>query len=239
MTDTSREAFEARIRTAFGDVAKLNDGEYANRHVENDWKVWQASRKALEAEQAQAVEPVAWIERDMQCDDFDPDSVTCSTPVGTAEGWEWVPLYLQSAPPPSADHIPDAGKMVGERAELIARLIRKADAWDYLQPGATRLNACRQAADMLKADAREIEATERQVEILSDGLSKCRKAQQVAVPVPLTINQIDAIENKAYMKTTHKGRPMFEYVNAIIRAAEAHHGITAKHLTLDTDWSAA
>ena len=38
-------------------------------------------------------EPVAWIERDMQCDDFDPDSVTCEKPTIAADGWEWVALY--------------------------------------------------------------------------------------------------------------------------------------------------
>ena len=192
-------------------------------------------RKALAADLAQAVEPVAWIERDMQCDDFDPDSVTCSTPVGTAEGWEWVPLYLQSAPPPSADHIPDAGKMVGERAELIARLIRKADAWDYLQPGAKRLNACRQAADMLKADAREIEATEKQVEILSDELSKCSKAQQVAVPtgwalVPIepTPAILDAMSSSGWKTACYK---------AMLAAAQGTKLVTKKDSK--TDWSAA
>ena len=40
-----------------------------------------------------AQEPVAWIERDMQCDDFDPDSVTCEKPTIAANGWEWVALY--------------------------------------------------------------------------------------------------------------------------------------------------
>ena len=38
-------------------------------------------------------EPMAWIERDMQCDDFDPDSVTCEKPTIAADGWEWVALY--------------------------------------------------------------------------------------------------------------------------------------------------
>ena len=38
-------------------------------------------------------EPVAWIERDMQCDDFDPDSVTCEKPTIAADGWEWVALF--------------------------------------------------------------------------------------------------------------------------------------------------
>ena len=36
---------------------------------------------------------VAWIEKDMQCDDFDPDSVTCEKPARAADGWEWIPLY--------------------------------------------------------------------------------------------------------------------------------------------------
>jgi hypothetical protein len=36
---------------------------------------------------------VAWIERDIQCDDFDPDSVTCEKPTIAADGWEWVALY--------------------------------------------------------------------------------------------------------------------------------------------------
>ena len=43
---------------------------------------------------AQQQEPIAWIERDMQCDDFDPDSVTCQKPDIAADGWEWVPLYI-------------------------------------------------------------------------------------------------------------------------------------------------
>jgi hypothetical protein len=38
-------------------------------------------------------EPVAWIQKDMQCDDFDPDSVTCEKPARAADGWEWIPLY--------------------------------------------------------------------------------------------------------------------------------------------------
>jgi hypothetical protein len=38
-------------------------------------------------------EPVAWIEKDMHCDDLDPDSVTCEKPTISADGWEWVPLY--------------------------------------------------------------------------------------------------------------------------------------------------
>jgi len=47
----------------------------------------------------------------------------------------------------------------GERAELIAQLIRKADAWDHLHPTATRPNVCRKAADMLEADAQPKQVT--------------------------------------------------------------------------------
>jgi len=38
-------------------------------------------------------EPVAWIEKDMHCDDLDPDSVTCEKPTIAADGWEWVALF--------------------------------------------------------------------------------------------------------------------------------------------------
>jgi hypothetical protein len=47
-----------------------------------------------------AQEPVAWIEKDMQCDDFDPDSVTCEKPARAADGWEWIPLYTTPAQRP-------------------------------------------------------------------------------------------------------------------------------------------
>jgi hypothetical protein len=42
-------------------------------------------------------EPVAWIERDIQCDDFDPDSVRFEKPrIAASSGREWVPLYTSS-----------------------------------------------------------------------------------------------------------------------------------------------
>ena len=128
------------------------------------------------------------------------------------------------------DHVGDATAMAGERAELIARLIRKADAWDYLQPGAKRLNACRQAADMLEADAREIEATELQVEILSDELSKCDKAQQVAVPAT-DAEKMDLVTNWFSEEWAVKS------ALGLLDDYEHHHGITAK--PSHTDWSAA
>jgi hypothetical protein len=42
---------------------------------------------------------------------------------------------------------------------------------------------------------------------------------------PLTLNQIDAIENKVYMSTTNKGKPKYEYAVALVRAVEAAHEI--------------
>ena len=42
---------------------------------------------------------------------------------------------------------------------------------------------------------------------------------------PLTLNEISAMEEKVYMRTTHKGKPLFEYAQALIRAVEAAHGI--------------
>jgi hypothetical protein len=45
------------------------------------------------AEPHKQQEPIAWIERDMNCDEFDPDSVTCQKPDTAADGWEWVALY--------------------------------------------------------------------------------------------------------------------------------------------------
>jgi len=49
--------------------------------------------------------PVAWIERDMQCDDFDLDSVTCEKPTIAANGWEWVALYTH--PPQRTEPVID------------------------------------------------------------------------------------------------------------------------------------
>jgi hypothetical protein len=54
------------------------------------------------------------------------------------------------------------------------------------------------------------------------GFSDGKKAAQRK---PLTLNAMTAIEEKVYMQTTHKGKPSFEYANALIRATEAAHGI--------------
>ena len=46
---------------------------------------------------------------------------------------------------------------------------------------------------------------------------------------PLSFNEITAIEEKVYMRTTHKGKSEFDYANALIRATEAAHGIKEKN----------
>jgi hypothetical protein len=56
-------------------------------------------------------------------------------------------------------------------------------------------------------------------------------AAQPAQPVqrqPLTLNEMTAIEEGVYMQTTHKGKPLFEYAQALMRAVEATHNIGAK-----------
>jgi hypothetical protein len=66
---------------------------------------------------AQQQEPIAWIERDMQCDDFDPDSVTCQRPDIAANGWEWTPLY--TSPPASKPLTDEQAKDAARYAFLI------------------------------------------------------------------------------------------------------------------------
>lgn len=112
------------------------------------------------------------------------------------------------------DRIADAGKTMGERAALIHHLRGVyADSQDVMDL---------HAADMLEADAREIEATERQVEILSDELSKCGKAQQVAAPVPMTDKQsFDLWESGCSAVSLSTFR-------SIMREIETSHGIGAK-----------
>jgi hypothetical protein len=66
-----------------------NDGEFCTcGAIEFDelqfWK-----NKAL-AQQEQ--EPIAWIEREVDSDNFDPDSVTFKKPTRSTDGWEWVAL---------------------------------------------------------------------------------------------------------------------------------------------------
>lgn len=52
-----------------------------------------------------------------------------------------------------------------------------------------------------------------------------RALEALAQPKPLTLNEMSAIEEKVYMQTINKGRPLFEYAQSLIRATEAAHGI--------------
>jgi hypothetical protein len=73
------------------------------------------------ATQQPAQEPVAWIQKDMQCDDFDPDSVTCEKPNIGADGWKWIPLYTT---PPQRKPLTieyQSGYYDGKKAALAGR----------------------------------------------------------------------------------------------------------------------
>ena len=71
----------------------VTDGNRTYRCNNSDDADFLIAALAQPEQSAKYVEPVAWIERDMQCDDFDPDSVTCEKPARAADGWEWIPLY--------------------------------------------------------------------------------------------------------------------------------------------------
>jgi hypothetical protein len=120
----------------------------------------QAECKALRAAQVQPVqdaslidegktaapvqEPIAWIERDMMCDDFDPDSVTCKKPEIAAEGWEWVGLVIATTPP--AQRKPLTGEEMSQiearwdasmHGSKIAFVVRETEAAHGITKGQT------------------------------------------------------------------------------------------------------
>jgi hypothetical protein len=71
MTDTSREAFEAFIQVhyPYESLSRWKDGSYKVMATDDCWESWQASRNALAAEQAQAVEPAGYFLRDRSAPD--------------------------------------------------------------------------------------------------------------------------------------------------------------------------
>jgi hypothetical protein len=83
---------------------------------------YESKKKAAQDKLAQpAQEPVAWIQKDMQYDDFDPDSVTCEKPARAADGWEWIPLYTS---PPQRKPLTieyQSGYYDGKKAALAGR----------------------------------------------------------------------------------------------------------------------
>jgi hypothetical protein len=68
-------------------------GLYKDAYAEQEPLIGCVNHDCAKCKERTEQEPVAWIEKDMQCDDFDPDSVTCEKPTIVADGWEWVPLY--------------------------------------------------------------------------------------------------------------------------------------------------
>jgi hypothetical protein len=105
LIEAARQALEALI-TAEAGLADIGD---ADREPGDDlaWcearaaQALSAPRSAITSlrqaiEQAEKQEPIAWIERDMMCDEFDPDSVTCEKPDTATDGWEWVTLVLST-----------------------------------------------------------------------------------------------------------------------------------------------
>jgi hypothetical protein len=85
---------------AIADNIALVGVAYTPKSIDLELLKIRGARDAIKQALAQPVqEPVAWIQKDMDCDDFDPDSVTCEKPTIAADGWEWVPLCPPCQPP--------------------------------------------------------------------------------------------------------------------------------------------
>ena len=171
-------------------------------------------RVALEAEQAQAVEPVATV----QCiNGVTIGYLDVMQPVGTK-------LYLHPAP-----------SSTGKRAELIAEL--RLACID----GTLHAKLVNKSADMLEADAQAMsnllarihrdgghyESEHGQIKAVDDAdlivakLNALSDAQQVAVPLPMTEAQIFACDPVPHV--------MFDQQRIdFARAIEAFHGIGVK-----------
>lgn len=173
-----------------------------------------ALRVALEAEQAQSVEPVGYLnlasvklpgEKHPACEfSYERNNNAAAA----------IPLYIHPAPSPAK------AQQVAEQAQAVEPVARIS----ITQHGSTT------TIDNTFDDC-VMTWPIGEYKLYTHPSPPPAEAQQVAVPdkrEPLTFDQIDALENRVYMQTTHKGRPMFEYVNAIIRAVEKHHGIGDK-----------
>lgn len=70
--------------------AKLDTAIQSSAHWQHQCTELQAKLSAMES-----VDPVAWIEWDMNLGEGDPDSITagCNKPELACDGWEWIPLY--------------------------------------------------------------------------------------------------------------------------------------------------
>ena len=166
------------------------------------WEAWKQSRKNLEAEQAQAVEPAMYKYEHIYGYLSDQYSET-QWNATWVENWLETKLYAHPAPPAT-----------GERAELIARLRSTAYQDDEVRAHA------REAADMLEADAQANK------DAFAAGMS-CRpaSAQQVAVPALMTDTEVfRAAKTVQSVFERLPNRDVIEFARAI----EAHHGIGAK-----------
>lgn len=120
--------------------------------------------KALEAEQAQAVEPAiyqsrmrpTWLDEGIGWTPWEccsKDSFENYTKTPNIHDWQYDAraLFTHPAPPPAGerDHVENNLNMVGERAELIAVLRSKYRDTKQMLP----VDYCHDAADMLEDDA--------------------------------------------------------------------------------------
>ena len=180
---------------------------------------WNDGLDTLEAEQSQAVEPVAYL-----IDWPDEPELGHYFSESATESGRSTPLFTHPAPPAT-----------GERAELIAGFRELAKIWTGAEAAVFQ-----KAADMLEADAREIkrleqcrideaETTNKAAQASRDLLTKAlNKAQQVAVPVPMSDSQISAAWESIHPS---KEYPVTRLGRQFARAIEKHHGIEAKLVT--------
>ena len=91
---------------------------------------------------AQQQEPIAWIERDMNCDEFDPDSITYQKPDTSVDGWEWVPLYTS---PPNVLTARASKPWVGLTQEDMYEIGEFKNTHGYVPTGFKRLVAAIEA----------------------------------------------------------------------------------------------
>lgn len=185
--DASREEFEAWCATV-NSKYRTTDDFLSNRR---DFEVWKASREAMEAD-AQVAQSLAYMAAHKKGFEAGVKSVLDSSkapikpitgPCGQCKSIE-SPCYCASDAPgrlkallESKQHEPGCPDC---KAPGLLYECAHCGATSYPK-GAPN---ARTHADMLKASALELKATERQVEILSDELSKCSKqAQAVEKPV--------------------------------------------------------
>jgi hypothetical protein len=84
----------------------LPEPEIIDRHIPTNIVIRGYKAAQMRAYALQAIEDwkkaqvqIAWIEHDMNCDDYDLDSVVCGDrPKIAWDGWEWVPLYALEQP---------------------------------------------------------------------------------------------------------------------------------------------